>query len=221
MIYRAIALFLCTLVFAVGCHRVLADTDPSVPSTISGVKTVLSVFQPIAQSLQRQTVVPIVLPVVIPNEALIPVNGINQPYINVPVASDGSFENIYAFISEADRTHYEISLDATADCQGTDQCSFGGMSAQALIPQTPSVQSEYSFESDADFHPVGRSPEQMGEVELTHGIKGYFVPFVCGASCDTSKVIWDQNGYRYKFGIRYASKATMVQMANSAIENEQ
>jgi hypothetical protein len=221
MNYRAIALFLCTLVLAVGCHRVLADTNPPIPSTLSGVKTVLSAFQPIAQLLQHQTIVPIVLPTIIPNEALIPVNGINQSYINVPVASDGSFENIYASISQVDRTHYEISLDATADCQGADQCSFGVVSAQALTPQTPSVQSEYAFESEPDFHPMERSPEQMGEVALTHGIKGYFVPFVCGASCDTSKVVWDQNGYRYEVGIRYASKATMVQMANSAIENEQ
>jgi hypothetical protein len=179
------------------------------------------VFQPIIQSLEQRTIVPIVLPTIIPDDALIPGDGINQPYIDVPVASNGSFENIYASISEADRTQYEVSLDATADCQGADKCSFGEVSAQALTPQTPSVQSEYAFESESDFHPMERSPEQMGEVSLTHGIKGYFVPFVCGASCDTSKVIWDQNGYRYKFGIRYASKATMVQMANSAIENEQ
>lgn len=220
MIYRAIALSFCSLVLAVGCHRVLADTPPPNSFTVTGNKTVVSVFYPIIQSLQQRTIVPIVLPTILPDDALVPIDGINQPYIDVPVASNGSFENIYASISEVDRTHYEISLDATADCQGADKCSFGEVSAQALTPQTPSIQSEYAFEADPDFHPIERSPEQMGEVSLTHGIKGYFVPFVCGANCDTSKVVWEQNGYRYGVGIRYASKATMVQMANSAIENE-
>ncbi|WP_199333680.1 hypothetical protein [Oculatella sp. FACHB-28] len=60
----------------------------------------------------------------------------------------------------------------------------------------------------------------MGEVTLAQGIHGYFIPFVCGANCDTSKIIWEQNSYRYRVGIRMASKATMIRFANSVIENE-
>jgi hypothetical protein len=57
-------------------------------------------------------------------------------------------------------------------------------------------------------------------VSLAQGIQGYFLPFVCGANCDTSKVIWEQNGDRYTVGIRYASKATVIDFANSVIQNE-
>ena len=60
----------------------------------------------------------------------------------------------------------------------------------------------------------------LHQAQLSHGITGYFIPYVCGASCDTSKVFWEQSGYRYSVGIRMASQAAVVRMANSAIENE-
>jgi hypothetical protein len=94
------------------------------------------------------------------------------------------------------------------------------LSGQHLHPGDKSIQQDFAFEQAPDFQPVGRSPESMSEVTLAKGIHGYFIPFVCGANCDTSKVIWEQNGDRYKVGIRYASKTTVVELANSVIQNE-
>lgn len=59
----------------------------------------------------------------------------------------------------------------------------------------------------------------MGRVTLANGIKGYFIPYVCGANCDDSKVIWEQNGYRYLVGLKRGDKKTVIEMANSAIKN--
>jgi hypothetical protein len=214
MRHRAIALFLCSLLLILGCSRVLAADVPT-----PGGKTVLPLFQPILSSLERQTQVPIVLPTIIPTVAVVTVDGNTGAYIDVPITEDGHFRDTYASISDASTDSYEISLDATSDCQGADRCSFGLLGGQVVYQNTPSIQSEYAFELAPDFQPPARSPELMGEVDLANGIKGYFVPYVCGANCDTSKVLWEQNGYRFKVGIRYASKATMVEMANSAINN--
>ena len=112
------------------------------------------------------------------------------------------------------------SCDIAPNCQRSAHCTFGLLSGQQVYRDTASIQSEYAFENQPDFQPTGRSPEPMGEVTLAQGIQGYFVPFVCGANCDTSKVIWEQNNYRYQVGIRMASRATMIHFANSVIENE-
>jgi hypothetical protein len=57
----------------------------------------------------------------------------------------------------------------------------------------------------------------MGWVVLANGLTAYFIPYVCGANCDDSKVIWEQNGYRYLVGLKAEKKKTVVEMANSAI----
>ncbi|UIE40365.1 hypothetical protein KIK02_04405 [Leptodesmis sichuanensis A121] len=191
------------------------------PTPIPGARTVLPIFQPIVEQLQHQTPIPVVLPTNIPTEALMPNStGKPQAYIKVPITPEGKFQQVFAHIIEAQQNRYEISLDATSTCRGQDSCSFGLLSGQLLHQGDPSIQAEYAFEQSPDFRPTERSPEAMRTVALARGITGYFVPFICGANCDTSKVIWEQNGYRYKVGIRYASKKTVVGVANSAIQNE-
>lgn len=123
---------------------------------------------------------------------------------------------------------HEKGLIFVGETQGTPPPSIQApdtpQAVQDLInhydPVDQSIQAKYAFEQSPDFRPTERSPEAMGAVALARGITGYFVPFVCGANCDTSKVIWEQHGYRYKAGIRYATKATIVNFANSAILNE-
>lgn len=203
----------------VGCTSAIAQE-----TLIPGAKTVPAVFQPIVQQLQGQTQIPIVLPTQIPTDALVPFDesqGGPQPYINVPITTDGKFQNVSAYVLDSSENAYTVTLDATPDCHGVDACSFGLVAAQQVYQDTPSVQSDYAFELAPDFQPIARSPEQQGEVQLAHDITGYFVPYVCGSTCDTSKMFWEQSGYRYEVGIRMASQAAMVRMANSAIENEQ
>lgn len=200
------------------CANAIAQ-EPLMP----GAKTVLPVFQNVVKQLQEKTRIPIVLPTQIPTGALVPLaasNGGSQPYINVPIDAQGQFQHIYASVLDSSEDGYELSLDATSDCHGADACSFGLVTAKRVYQTTLSVASAYAYEQQPDFRPIARSPEIMGDVELPHSIKGYFVPYVCGANCDTSKVFWEQNGVRYSVGIRMASKAAVVAMANSAIENE-
>lgn len=213
-----VALLVSSLLLVGSCTRAIAFT-----STAPGAKVVLPVFEDVVGQLPGQTQVPIVLPTYIPTDALVPfseVEGGPQPYIKVPIGPDGQFEGIYAYITGASPDRYDLSLDATAGCHGAGYCSFGILTAQRVYQDTPSVASEYAFELEPDFRPVVRSPEEQGEVQLAQGITGYFVPYVCGANCDTAKVFWEQEGYRYSAGIRMASKATVVRLANSAINNK-
>ncbi|MFM7447987.1 MAG: hypothetical protein ACKO24_05250 [Leptolyngbyaceae cyanobacterium] len=214
IIRRSLICFLSSLLIS-------CSASAQTPSPIPGAKAVLPIFQPILEQLQRQTRIPVVLPTDIPTKAAVPNStGETQTYIDVPTTPDGKFQKVYAHIIDAQPDRYEISLDATSTCQGQDSCSFGLLSGQQLHQGDQPMQAAYAFEQAPDFQPTGRSPEPMGEVALARGIPGYFVPFVCGANCDTAKVIWEQNGYRYKVGIRYAAKATVVHFANSAIQNE-
>ena len=209
--------FLCACCLLLGCSPVAAQA----PNLMPGARRVLPIFQPVLQQLQAQTQIPVVLPTWISTAALVPSpNGKPQPYIDVPVTRDGQFQQVVVSILSSSKTAYQLSLDAIANCRGADRCAFGLLSGQQVYRDTASIQSEYAFENQPDFQPMGRSPEPMGEVTLAQGIQGYFVPFVCGANCDTSKVIWEQNNYRYQVGIRMASRETMIHFANSVIENE-
>ena len=213
-----VALLIGSLLLVGSCTRAIAF-----PGITPGAKVVLPVFEDVVGQLSGQTKVPIVLPTYIPTDALVPFSeaeGGPQPYLNVPVGPDGQFEGIYVYVTGASSDHYDLSLDVTADCNGAGFCSFGILMAQRVYQGTPSVASEYAFELEPDFRPIMRSPEEQGEVQLAQGITGYFVPYVCGANCDTAKVFWKQQGYQYSVGIRMASKAAVVQMANSAINNE-
>jgi hypothetical protein len=208
--------FLCGIVFLSGCMAAQGRESSYIP----GAQVVLPEFQSLLPTLQKQTQLPIVLPTVIPTDALVPSDSGPKPYLNVPITADGHFQRVVPHITVATPTHYEISLDATADCQGDDRCSFGWLSGEQVFQDTPNVASVYAYELEPDFQPVARSPEAMSEVALTGDITGFFIPFICGANCDTSKIFWEQSGIRYGVGIRYGSQATLIAFANSVIQNE-
>lgn len=211
-----LALLLSSLLLLGSCTSAIAQA-PLMP----GTKTVLPIFQAVVSQLQGQTQVPIVLPTTVPTDALVPdAEGNPRPYLNVPITADGHFQQVVPHLTTATSTRYEIALGATADCQGADSCTFGLLSGEQIFQDTPTVASLYAYELEPDFQPVARSPEVMGEVSLVSGITGYFVPYVCGTNCDTSKIFWEQNGVRYSIGIRYGSQATLISLANSAIHNE-
>ncbi len=214
--YFSLVYLLCGIVFLSGCTVANGQDIPRIP----GVQTVLPEFQSLLPTLQQQTQLAIVLPTVIPTDALVPSDSGTTPYLNVPITADGHFQQVVPHLTVATPTHYEISLDATADCHGDDRCSFGFLSGEQVFQDTPTVASLYAYELKPDFQPVARSPEAMGTVALTGGITGFFIPFVCGANCDTSKIFWEQSGVRYGVGIRYGSQATLVTFANSVIQNE-
>jgi hypothetical protein len=67
--------------------------------------------------------------------------------------------------------------------------------------------------------PKAIAPNKPGYITLARGIKGIFLPYNCGANCGTSKIVWEQSGYRYSIGIKSGRLKEVVSVANSAIEN--
>lgn len=124
---------------------------------------------------------------------------------------------LYITVNTATSEQYELTIGTDKDCSGGNYCRYGTISGRKISPSTPSVEEEYAFLNDPTYQPSVRSTKKMGKVALANGIQGYFIPYVCGANCDDSKVIWEQNGYRYLVGIKSGDKKTVVDMANSAI----
>lgn len=156
------------------------------------------IFRLALSELATKTRVPLLLPAYVPKENY----------------------SLYVTVNTAEPGQYELTIGATEDCSGGNYCRYGIVSGQEITSSTERVDDEYAFLNDPQYQPSERSPEKMGRVTLANGIKGYFIPYVCGANCDDSKVIWEQNGYRYLVGLKRGDKKTVVEMANSAINND-
>lgn len=212
-------LFLPVLILSLLTVRSIAD--PS--KTVLDAQTVLPEFQPLVPTLQQNVGIRVLLPTYYPTEALVEEPGAGEltQYVNVPISREGQFAEVHPYLAISDDDEYEVDLDALNDCMGANSCSFGFISGKRIYFDTPPITETYSFHKDPEFQPPARSPEaeEFGPISLSNGRSGFFIPYVCGASCDTSKVIWDEEGIRYTVGIRYAAKATMIQMAESAIVN--
>jgi hypothetical protein len=65
-----------------------------------------------------------------------------------------------------------------------------------------------------------RSEEPITTVNLSGGLTGTFIPWVCGANCNAAKVFWEEQGIRYFVGIRSGRMRDVVAIANSMIENQ-
>lgn len=126
---------------------------------------------------------------------------------------------LYVTVNTATSDQYELTIGTDKDCSGGNYCRYGTIAGQRVTATTPSVEEAYAFLNDPNYQPSVRSKEKMGKVALANGVEGYFIPYVCGASCDDSKVIWEQNGYRYLVGVKSGDKKTIVDMANSAISS--
>ncbi|MDZ7962043.1 MAG: hypothetical protein RMY34_29945 [Aulosira sp. DedQUE10] len=110
--------------------------------------------------------------------------------------SDG--ENpIYAIVENATLKKYEILLGFSPDCTGGTACRLGVVTAEAVTRKTPRL--------------AGKA------VSLAKGITGYFVDFSCGANCSDATLSWRQQGVQYTIGLKAGDRASLVKMANSAI----
>jgi hypothetical protein len=202
---KSIQLFSWLICLILLCHIHVFEAEASPNNTLvlmqlSQVKNQPQphqIFRPVLSGLKAKTRVPLMLPTYIPQE--------DYP--------------LYITVNAATPTQYELTIGAVENCSGGNYCRYGTISGQKLTPSTPSVAQEYAFLNDPSYKPTERSPEKMGRVVLANGIKGYFIPYVCGANCDDSKVIWEQKGYRYLVGLKRGDKKAVVQMANSAIKH--
>ena len=186
---------------------------------------ILLEFQSVIKQLKNQTEVPYVLP----TKVLIPIadySGNPTPAINyeeISLNDNDRPPEFYPFLDEySSSTRYLISLDIVPDCYGANACDFGYLIGEKITEETPKVPEEYSYQVSEweTGRPTMRSPESPTLVPLANGISGWFIPFVCGANCASSQIIWDLNGYRYTIGIDMASKEALTEMANSAILNQ-
>jgi hypothetical protein len=110
--------------------------------------------------------------------------------------SDG--ENpIYAIIETATEKKYEILLGFSPDCTGGTACRLGVVTGEAVTRKTP---------------PLTGKP-----VALAKKITGYFVDFSCGANCSDATLTWRQRGVQYTIGLKAGDRASLIKMANSAI----
>jgi len=70
----------------------------------------------------------------------------------------------------------------------------------------------------ADFQ-AGPTPLLSGtRVTLAHAITGSFVGIHCGASCAPATIAWKESGVLYSVQYVLGGRATMIAMADSAIE---
>jgi hypothetical protein len=171
---------------------------------ISQPKSIPAPFQAIAAELQAVTQVPLRLPT------------------RLPLTKEAP--PLYATVTVRNRTEYEIILGLSADCGGGNACRWGTLSGQQLTPNTPSIARQFADYTDPSYQPWTNLPpeikKQFGPVKLTRGLSGFFVPATCGANCGDSMVLWEQNGFRYMVGIKVGKLKEVIDLANSAIENQ-
>ncbi len=110
--------------------------------------------------------------------------------------SDGQ-NPLYAIIETAKAKKYEILLGFSPDCSGGTACRLGVVTGEAVTSKTPRL--------------TGK------RVSLAKGITGYFVESTCGANCSDATLTWQQKGVQYVVGLKAGDRASLVKMANSAI----
>jgi len=159
------------------------------------------VYRPIQSKLQRQQTVPLRVPTYIPE----PSGG----------------RNFVAHLIEAGPNGYRVAI-APPDCQyGASACTYANVSARRVTQQMKPPHKEFSFMDDPNYQPTERAPSKRGYVDLGNGVRGYFVPWVLGASVSNAKVIWQEDGIRYTVGIKGGKKERVIRMAKSAIGAKQ
>ena len=176
----------------------VAEPKPSIPNAAT-------VFDSVLPQLQRQSKTPILLP------TYIPASGQRQPApANVPKLT------VYAALPQPQpKLGYDLVLGYTPDCTGGNACRLG--SVKGIPKPVQSIEESYSSTKNPALKRPG-SQEMMGPVSLSKGIQGWFIPSTCGANCSDALVVWDDGGYRYSVGIKVGDKASLVRMANSAID---
>ncbi len=186
----------------------LTTPQSAKPAIEEGIPNPDALFKPSLTDLQM-TGIPLRLPTYIPK--------IGQR-LKDPKAKPETLP-LYGHLDQATPNRYQVTIGYTPTCTGGNVCRLGTVSASRITKGTPSIQEEYAAQKDPNFQGK-KSKELMSSVQLTSGISGTFVPWVCGASCTDAEVVWDEAGYRYSMGIKVGDRASLVEMANSSIQNK-
>lgn len=166
------------------------------PPSISNATTLFDAIRPTL----RRTNIPLRLPTYLPQDLRI-----EPGYEPPPIQA--------VFPEPPSHRGYEVILGYSQTCSGGNACRFGTVTGR--LKPALSIESEYA--GVRRYRGV-KSKEPMQKVKLAHHIEGWFVPWTCGANCSDAKVVWDEYSYRYSVGIKLGDRASLVKMANSAIE---
>lgn len=148
---------------------------------------------------------------------------------NVPLQLPGSIldESPYRGISTdpplyavakitTDPQGYQIVLGYSPTCDGGNSCRAGTIVGFKRTTSTP-LEQQYQDDTSKSSRV---SPEPAGDVSLAGGHQGWFSPWSCGVNCSDAVVAWDDGDYRYAVSVKMGSRDQLVEMANSAINNE-
>ena len=171
--------------------------------SVKGSTNPLQTYEEIKVKMVQTSDVPVVLPAKLPR-------------IN-------SLDSVYPYVKNSDAEKYNISLDVSEDCRGVSNCSVGFI--RGKISSSRSLQEEFGRPQDPLFKPSHQSPNSEQELQLKDGIIGHYFPYMCGASCNTSKIVWERDQYRYVVGIKGGILSPsdeipyLVSLADEAITN--
>lgn len=141
----------------------------------------------------------------------------------------------YPFISEVSSSQYWLSWKAKSkDIPSSNPIGGALFNRGYIIGEELNSQSLTLASLHAEFRgyvlsgPTGltrlvsEASELGGSVALSKGIIGYYFPPMCGANCHGafSKIIWDQGDYRYTVALIMGQRKDIIEMANSAIDNQ-
>lgn len=160
-------------------------------------------FRLCAVDLLQVSEVPVVLPPVIPQ-------GLDDRQLHA-----------YLELPLTNLDHYKIGL--TWFPKEFYQANVAYFEGEKLTSKSPSLLAKYQEEVSSLQSPHFTSQRrESGRVDLARGVTGYYLPAACGANClgAYSSIIWDQQGYRYRIAIKMGQKAQVVEIVNTAIENQ-
>jgi hypothetical protein len=168
------------------------------PQTTPAIANAATVFDPI-QSQLGDAGVPLRLPTYIPSRG--EWQGASAP-------------PVYATVLTVESGRYEVVLGYSRNCDGASACRLGAVSGEVQPTETPQA----IYEATDYLYPGRRSTDSIASVTLAGQLNGTFLPWRCATNCTDAQVVWDEAGFRYSVGIKLGQRASVVQMANSAIE---
>ncbi|MEY3870310.1 MAG: hypothetical protein RLZZ338_4204 [Cyanobacteriota bacterium] len=114
---------------------------------------------------------------------------------------ESPFNGKFYYGVNAKKDSYDVTLDLTANCQGSTPCSRGAISG----------------EKGRDFiTPMNGVTKSYKKVELVGGIKGIFHNG-CGAYC-TATLQWKYQGFLYSIYLKNGLEKDAIAIGNSAIK---
>lgn len=110
---------------------------------------------------------------------------------------------------EATASSYRVDFNYTPDCGGTP-CYFGAILAEQGGQLSPNP---FTDKAPRD---LGSTRETFESTQLSDGTAAQYING-CGAYC-TAVLEWQSEGILYQVTVKNGSKATLLEIANSAIE---